>query len=503
MRESEEEVAKSPADGDQQRPFEPAEGDLQRLLKPLDSKNVADSNPRGKRVGDDEDNRAEEEEEEEEEKKKSEANSIYRKNKEKKAGKSDLKHRAKVMRSWPRVTIDLHALKDADYPLGLKFSVTYHDTHAYERHTGPVVLILHGLQLPAVNFSPLIEPLVDKGFRVIAPIFPLCGHNIFKANPNLVTTAKEMFLFSHSTIEKGIFIHDFARTVLGGDRMLVDVLVAENIASYPAVWLSATNFAKGVVFLDAFPAKPLPIMKPHSLFSLMSYFWESSATHPQRILSLPFMASLMLRSRFGSTSFKEASVHARNVAFADFDSVNGGLTTIAMRGIPAVVYASKRNKFVGADDARDLMRRLGVEDKFVADLDATGTDYTSSSSASSSSSSSYSSPPSPLHLSPTTTSHSSNEKSASQTEELAAYSKARPSDTVNDSIIGNNNIVGRTLYPDQRPQQPRSVGRIFEPRKQDSFGAYNRRYAKGDWYHLAQPIANDIERMVQGFQTKR
>ena len=43
-----------------------------------------------------------------------------RKNKEKKAGKSDLKHRAKVMRSWPRVTIDLHALKDADYPLGLK-----------------------------------------------------------------------------------------------------------------------------------------------------------------------------------------------------------------------------------------------------------------------------------------------------------------------------------------------------------------------------------------------
>ena len=67
----------------------------------------------------------------------------------------------------------------------LQFNVVYHDTHAYERHAGPIVLVLHGLQLPAANFTPLIDPLIEQGCRVIAPIFPLIGHNFFKVGRGL------------------------------------------------------------------------------------------------------------------------------------------------------------------------------------------------------------------------------------------------------------------------------------------------------------------------------
>ena len=63
-----------------------------------------------------------------------------------------------------------------------------------------------------------------------------------------------MDVFSHSTIEQGMFASDFVQGVLGADRR-VDIVVASDIASYPGIWLGANSFAKGFVFLDAFPAK--------------------------------------------------------------------------------------------------------------------------------------------------------------------------------------------------------------------------------------------------------
>ena len=55
-------------------------------------------------------------------------------------------------------------------------------------------------------------------------------------------------------MERGIFTHDFVKAVLGSEGKC-DVLVCADIASYPAVWLGASNFTKGVVFLDPFPGK--------------------------------------------------------------------------------------------------------------------------------------------------------------------------------------------------------------------------------------------------------
>ena len=161
------------------------------------------------------------------------------------------------------------------------------------------------------------------------------------------------------------------------------------------------------------------------------------------------MAWQMTTSRFGSTSFKEASVHARNVAFADFDALDGGLTTMDMRRVPAVVYASKRNKYVPASDARELMRRLGIEDRCIVDLDSESSPSSSSSTASGESS-----------------------RSGDGLKNFVKQSDDRTLDAVG------------------------SVGKFFEPREQDAFGRYNRRYAKSDWYHLALPIANDIHRII-------
>ena len=69
-----------------------------------------------------------------------------------------------------------------------QFNVAYHDTHAHDRHSGPIVLLLHGLQLPSTNFAPMVKPLLDQGFRVVAPIFPTIGHNIFKVRVYYVDT---------------------------------------------------------------------------------------------------------------------------------------------------------------------------------------------------------------------------------------------------------------------------------------------------------------------------
>lgn len=444
-------------------------------LTPIDYDNVPGFNPQKKRgMYEDEDNAAHVERNQ---------NAIYKRNQQKKAAfHVDSKTRAEVVKSWPLVTMNLHALKGTDLPFGIKFSVAYHDTHAYERHSGPVVLILHGLQLPSVSFAPLIEPLVSKGYRVIAPIFPYVGHNIFKPNPKLVTTAKEMDLFSHSTMERGIFTHDFVKAVLGSEGKC-DVLVCADIASYPAVWLGASNFTKGVVFLDPFPGKLLPIMKPLFLYTIMSKIWE---LYWHRFLSLPFMAFLMSTKGFGSISLKEASIHARIVAFTDFDSVEGGMTTMGMRGLPSIVYASKRNKFVGLNEAKDMMSRLGVEQRFIVDLDSAP-----------SSSSTFTKSPSPPP-SQTSSPSASSQTTTSPTEESPAFSGTSQTNSVNQSVYD------RTLpeVGEQRQKQQQSLGRIFEPNKQDAFAEYNRRFAKSDWYHLAHPIANDIDRMIRGFYPK-
>ena len=48
-------------------------------------------------------------------------NAIYKRNQQKKAAfLVDSKTRAKVIQSWPLVTMNLHALKDKDIPFGIK-----------------------------------------------------------------------------------------------------------------------------------------------------------------------------------------------------------------------------------------------------------------------------------------------------------------------------------------------------------------------------------------------
>jgi len=379
---------------------------------------------------------------------------VYQRNLQRKmAYNVDPKTRARTMKSWPMVSMGINALKDSDIPQGIKFNVVYHDTHAYERHSGPIVLILHGLRLPAANFTPLIEPLVEQGYRVIAPIFPLIGHNVFKPNVNLVTTAKEMSLFSHSTIERGILITDFIEALLPRGRK-VDVLVAADLGSYPALWIGAhANLAKSLLFLDAFPAAPIAVTKPQFLLRLMCKLYEHRAYFP---LAFPYMGYVMARV-FGSTSVKEASAHARAIAFADYPLLEGALTTLEMKGMPAVVYAGRSNKFVPLDDAREFIRRLGIEDRFVVDLEeAAAADLSASTSTSSISSS----------TSPTSSSLSSS-----------------------DVVSVDSNIFDRTLT--------HSCARIFSPREQDDFGKYNRRHAKADWFHLPRQITNDIVQLAK------
>lgn len=371
----------------------------------------------------------------------------------------------KTMKTWPLVTANMHMLPDVDLPMGIKFSVAYHDTHAHVGHSGPIVLILHGFQLPAKNFSAMISPLVDQGCRVIAPIFPLAGHTFGRANPHQVTTARDMPLFSHSTLERGLFVREFCEQLLPEGRA-IDVVVAADMGSYPAVFVTAhpdKNPVKSLVLLDGFPGKPLPVMKPHQLFLWMSKLWEFRY---YSVLSLPFMFYLM--HAFGSTSLKEASVHCRNVGWADFDSIDGGLTSMEMRRIPAVVWASKKHKLVPTRDAVELMFRLGIEDRNIVDLGGGGA------------------------ASPTTTALSSSSPSFSSSDEsaVAPTSIGSGSDVgAGDDPLIDESIFERTLT--------HSCGRFFHPREQDEFGQYNRRYAKAGWYHMAGPVAKDISQLIK------
>jgi len=379
---------------------------------------------------------------------------VYQKNLQRKmAFTVDPNTRARTMKSWPMVSMGLNALKDTDIPQGIRFNVVYHDTHAYERHTGPTVLILHGLQLPAANFSPLIEPLLERNCRVIAPLFPLIGHNVFKPTVNLVTTSKDMALFSHSTIERGIFVGDFLSALLPQHGRQVDVVVAADIGAYPALWLAAhAGLAKSLVCLDAFPAIPPAATRPQTLHSLMCKLYE---TRMHFIFAVPYMYHVM--RALGATSMKEASAFARAIAFADYRLLDGGLTTLEMKGLPAVVYAGKRNKFVKKNDAEEMIRRLGIEDRFVEDLEEAVLKFKENASAS------------PASVSP---------------------ASASPTSAADLSL--SDPIFQRTLT--------HSCARFFEPREQDDFGRYNRRYAKADWFHLTRHIAKDIVQLTKRVQ---
>jgi len=385
----------------------------------------------------------------------------------------------KKMKTWPLVTASMNMLPDIDLPMGIKFSVAYHDTHAHVGHSGPIVLILHGFQLPAINFSAMISPLVDQGCRVIAPIFPLAGHTFGRANPHQVTTARDMPLFSHSTLERGLFVREFCEQLLPVGRA-IDVVVAADVGSYPAVFVTAhpdKNPVKSLVLLDGFPGKPLPVMKPHLLFLCMSKLWE---WRYYSILSWPFMVYLM--NVFGSTSLKEASVHCRNVGWADFDAINGGLTTVEIRRIPAVVWASKKHKLVPARDAVELMFRLGIEDKNIVDLTEEGNGGGGGGGGGM------------APFSTTTTALSSSPSFSSSNESAVAPTSIVDVGGDVVDVGGGDNLIDESIF---ERTLTHSCGRFFHPREQDEFGQYNRRYAKAGWYHMAGPVAKDISQLIK------
>lgn len=286
---------------------------------------------------------------------------IYREKLRQRLTMSDPVGAKKLMKSWPLVRTEMRSLADEDIPLGIKFNVAYHDTHAFVRHSGPVVLVVHGLQLPQANFASFVEPLLAQGARVIAPLFPYIGHNIFKPNPAQLTTSADMKLYSHSTLERFLFLGDFVKQVVGAKK--VDVVICSDVGAYPAAWFCAySGLVKSAVFLDPFSVAVLPCMRPVWLFKMMTWIWEILYWRVALSwLLLPFLGVLM--QRFGSTSFKEASAHMRHLAFADLGSYDGALTVLEMNAFPVLVYASKQNKFVPKPDMEKFMFRLGIRAK--------------------------------------------------------------------------------------------------------------------------------------------
>ena len=256
-------------------------------------------------------------------------------------------------------------------------------------------------------------------------------------------------MFSHSTIERGMFACDFLAALLPHNRK-VDVIVAADIGAYPAFWLTAhAGLAESLVLLDAFPAVPPAATRPQRLNTLMCKLYETRMHFP---LAFPYMYHVM--RTMGATSMKEASAFARAIAFADYRLLDGGLTALEMKGLPAVVYAAKRNKFVKRADAEEMIRRLGIEDRFIEDLDDV-------------------------------TMRSINDSSAA-----SSPSAASPASTADLALT--HPIFERTLT--------HSGARFFEPREQDDFGKYNRRYAKADWFHLTRHIAQDIFQLTKRVQ---
>jgi len=288
----------------------------------------------------------------------------------------DPKTAAKTRLSWPLMKKEMTGLAVADWdlPLGIKFNVAYHDTHAYEHHDGPIAFFLHGLKPPEM-FRAFVEPLLRSGFRIIAPIMPLTGHtsSILKPPPNTVTTSTEMNLFSHSTIERTMFIQEFLKAILPAKK--VDVLITSDVGAYPACCLCNTNnHFNSLLMLDPFPPKTIPYSEPAWLFKLMSKNIELPF-FPLKTTALPFI--LLAMRRFGSRSIKEASAHIRHFGFADLPSVDGSLTSMEMREFPAVVWASQGAKFVSRVDSEEVMFRLGIESKNVTVIETSEISETS------------------------------------------------------------------------------------------------------------------------------
>ncbi|XP_064635361.1 uncharacterized protein LOC135492699 [Lineus longissimus] len=246
-----------------------------------------------------------------------------------------------------------------DDPYHIKFSTSYIDTGARGHEECQTVMMVHGAPGSHHDFVPIIDILVTKGIRVIAPNMP--GYGFTKG---LVQMDDEAFI--QSTEERTDFLLDFLSEI-GVPK--IDMIVAHSSGSSAALKiLSQSNKVKALTTIC-----PLP----HNLECIETYLFVKSLASKQDSLFWKNIAKKYVRNKstqFGFTAedprhMMQALLAISNSQFRDIGSF---AMSLSLKHVPVLAVYTDDDRFISPDKAAEFLDLLGISPHRVATLDVGG-----------------------------------------------------------------------------------------------------------------------------------
>ena len=115
-------------------------------------------------------------------------------------------------------------------------------TYRWGRASDPAVLVVHGWEGQAGNFGGLVDPLLEKGYRVIAYDAPSHGHSS-KGKMNMFIIADLVEILAKKYQPKAIISHSFGSVISA-------MLLKENPSIAVQNWIMVTTPHKYLHYLE-------------------------------------------------------------------------------------------------------------------------------------------------------------------------------------------------------------------------------------------------------------
>ncbi|XP_064602638.1 uncharacterized protein LOC135468359 isoform X2 [Liolophura sinensis] len=240
-----------------------------------------------------------------------------------------------------------------DVPVGVKFDVSYVDSHPeapYNIKT-PVVVGLHGTPGSHQDLLPILEPMVAQGCRVVIPNFPGYGYTrgIGPGHDDC---------FTHSPEEKTQFLVDFL-TVIGIPR--VDLLVGHSAGCYPLTHMCAdrSGIQSAMLICPAIHTSYRGI-RPHKVLKLISDWWEVPMCRPA-LNAAVYLASS--GGEYKGIPVSHIMTAIRTTLNVNFENVIHNAMAMDQKKFPACVMFSDNDKKIQLHLMKEYIELLGITDE--------------------------------------------------------------------------------------------------------------------------------------------
>lgn len=256
-----------------------------------------------------------------------------------------------------------------DYRIGVIFDTAYVDSHADSAFNPeiPVIVFLHNTPGSSADLLPLLQPLSNLGYRVIAPDFPGCGltKGIGPYDDNT---------FRGHTDERANFLDNFLST-LGIER--IDMLVGcgsgcNTAVSYTSNILQTLKNIKSLALIN--PAGHRN-SSPEDFKSIeeFAYLWDQKP-----FTKLPLYLALVVATytrlkflqQFPLKHRKHLMIH---VSGFQYEVVTSDSTAIGYTSLPRLLIYSKGDRlFVNDEIMQEYTDILGIPKSNICECSSDG-----------------------------------------------------------------------------------------------------------------------------------